>query len=160
MHANAQNNVTKYYCYSSIVPCRLPDLFNDYYSYNKIMYSACNVENIFISMQGRTMVHKHSIKVQVYVCIILMQVVCAEAFMIIVFRVQKHITLSNEGYGFGFLISPAKESGTVVESLIPNGVAWKVSVLYIQCSKQRQPNVLEGAKNEIPYFCLLILIEA
>lgn len=46
MHANAQNNVTKYYCYSSIVPCRLPNLFNDYYSYNNIMYSACNIETL------------------------------------------------------------------------------------------------------------------
>ena len=40
---------------------------------------------------------------------------------------QKCITLSNEGYGFGFLVSPGKETGTVVQSLIPNGVAWKVS---------------------------------
>ena len=40
---------------------------------------------------------------------------------------QKHVTLSNEGYGFGFLVSPGKESGTIVQSLIPNGVAWKVS---------------------------------
>ena len=42
---------------------------------------------------------------------------------------QKQITLSNEGYGFGFLVSPGKGSGTVVESLIPNGVAWKVSTV-------------------------------
>ena len=44
---------------------------------------------------------------------------------------QKYITLSNEGYGFGFLVSPGKGRGTVVQSLIPNGVAWKVSALYI-----------------------------
>ena len=39
---------------------------------------------------------------------------------------QKGITLSNEGYGFGFLVSPGKEGDTVVESLVPDGVAWKV----------------------------------
>ena len=39
---------------------------------------------------------------------------------------QKCITLSNEGYGFGFLVSPGKEGGTVVQSLVPNGMAWKV----------------------------------
>ena len=41
---------------------------------------------------------------------------------------QKIINLSNEGYGFGFLVSPGKGGGTIVQSLIPDGVAWKVSM--------------------------------
>ena len=41
---------------------------------------------------------------------------------------QKIVPLINEGYGFGFLVSAGKEGETVVQSLIPDGVAWKVSV--------------------------------
>ena len=35
--------------------------------------------------------------------------------------------MTNEGYGFGFLVSAGKEGETLIQSLIPDGVAWKVS---------------------------------